>query len=167
MPLTSTITPYDREWPDRYREEAEKIAPVFGDALDMIHHVGSTAIPGLAAKPEIDILVVVGDVSSADVWNDELAEYGYTPGGDLSPGHLFYKRNVNGVRTHKIHVCVDGHLQINAMLGFRDHLRLHPDVRKRYETLKLKLEAENTQGIGEYLEGKASFIEKVLSMIDR
>ena len=165
MPLTSTLTSYDPRWPDLFVQEAQRVAPVFGDSLAEIYHVGSTAIPGIAAKPEIDILIVVSDTNIADTWTNGLAAHGYTRGGDLSPDHLFFKRNVAGVRTHKIHVCKERHLQINAMLGFRDYLRAHADARQRYEALKLKLEAKNTRGIGEYLAGKAPFIEEILSSI--
>ena len=166
MPLTSTITAYDAEWPRKYNEELERLRPIFGDALRAIHHVGSTAVPGLSAKPEIDILVVVSDLKMADEWTIGLTRLGYRRGGDLSAGHQFYKRDIDGVRTHKIHVCREPHPQIEKMLKFRDHLRSHSDLRERYQALKLKLEEENTRGIGEYLEGKAPFVEEVLSAIE-
>ena len=165
--LTSTITAYDAKWPSRYRLEAARIRPIFGHALVDIHHVGSTAIPDLAAKPEIDILVVVDDVEGARDWTDGLSALGYIRGRDHSPGHLFYRRNVERIRTHKVHVCTGGHVKAGEMLGFRDYLREHPAVRRRYEELKLKLQAENTRGIGEYLDGKAPFIECVLKAMDR
>ena len=166
MPLTSIITVYNPDWPAKYEEEAMRVRPVFGDTLLEIHHVGSTAIPELAAKPEIDILVVVTTVSAAARWTIGLSGYGYTRGRDMSRGHLFYKRNVCGVRTHKIHVCLESHEEIEKMLKFRDYLRSHREVCEEYEALKLKLERENTAGIGEYLDGKAPFIEGVLSAID-
>lgn len=163
MPLTSTITAYDPSWPDRYAETRQLIEPIFGDAFIDCAHVGSTAVPDLAAKPEIDVLVVVEGIERADEWTDGLAACGYVRGRDHSPGHLFYRRDVDGIRTHKIHVCLSGHSKINDLLDFRDHLRSHPDIRQRYEALKLALEAQNTEGIGEYLTGKAPFIEDVLA----
>ncbi len=166
MPLTSTITGYDPGWPRKYNEEAERLRPIFGDALTEIHHVGSTAVPELSGKPEIDMLVVVDDVNTADKWTIGLTRLGYRRGGDMSAGHVFYKRDVDGVRTHKIHVCREGNVEIEKMLKFRDYLRSHSDVRERYQALKLKLEEANTGGIGEYLDGKAPFIEEVLSAID-
>ena len=165
MLLTSSIAPYDPQWPKRYEEEAARLTPIFGAAMIEIHHVGSTSVPELSAKPEIDVLVVVNDVNISDACTSSLRRLGYRRGGDLSPGHHFFKRDVDGVRTHKVHVCLEGHIKIDEMLKFRDHLRTHGDVRTQYQALKLKLEEENATGIGEYLEGKAPFIQSVLMAI--
>jgi GrpB-like predicted nucleotidyltransferase (UPF0157 family) len=163
----SKITAYDPSWPQQYDDEVTRLAPIFAHTLVEVHHVGSTAVPGLAAKPEIDVLVVVNDCGTADVVVEPLKALGYRRGGDLSRGHAFFKRDVKGVRTHKLHVCLVGHPKIAEMLRFRDHLREHAESRIRYEELKLRLERENTRGIGEYLEGKAPFIEEVLSNLPR
>jgi GrpB-like predicted nucleotidyltransferase (UPF0157 family) len=165
MPLTSVITPYDEHWPSCYAETAECLRPLFGSALIDLHHVGSTAVVGLWAKPEIDILAVVTEINRVDVWVRPLAEHAFRRGGDLSPGHLFFKRNEAGVRTHKLHICMDGHPTAIQMLRFRDHLRRCPTDRDEYAKLKLRLQAENTNGIGEYLEKKAPFIDGVLNRI--
>ncbi|MBR1286898.1 GrpB family protein [Bradyrhizobium sp. AUGA SZCCT0177] len=166
MPLTSSITPYDPEWPQRYAEEAERLSPTFGSALQEIHHVGSTAVSGLAAKPEIDILAVVTSGSVPEEWTRAFEALGYRRGGDLSPGHHFFKRDVGGVRTHKLHVCREGHPAIARMLKFRDHLRLHPADRLRYQELKLALERENADGIHQYLADKAPFINSLLAGLE-
>lgn len=162
MNLTSTITNYDADWPRQYAAAAERLRSVFGAALLELHHVGSTAVPGLAAKPEIDILVVVRDVADAGVWQADLAPLGYRRGNDLSAGHLFFKRDVNGIRTHKVHICKAWHSKIGELLEFRDRLRRDSAVKEQYERLKYQLERDNTQGIGEYLKGKAPFVEAVL-----
>jgi GrpB-like predicted nucleotidyltransferase (UPF0157 family) len=162
MQLTSTISPYDHKWPHAFRDEATRLSRVFGSALRELHHVGSTAVPGLSAKPEIDVLAVVDDVSLAGEWAGPLAKLKYRRGGDLSEGHLFYKRDVEGVRTHKIHVCQPGHPKIGEMLNFRDYLRSQDGARREYETLKLQLEQQNTTGIAEYLQGKEPFIRAAL-----
>ena len=162
MALTSKITPYNADWPNQYRVEVSKLAPVFGSALVDIHHVGSTAIPGLAAKPEIDVLAVVENITHVEDWTDALTLQGYRRGGDLSDGHLFFKRDVDGVRTHKLHLCISGHPKIGEMLGFRDFLRLNREVRDEYQALKLRLERDNTAGIAQYLKGKEPFIRSIL-----
>ena len=118
MPLTSVLAPYDRRWPRMYATAAEWLRPLFGNALIDLHHVGSTAVTGLAAKPEIDILAIVTDVTGANVWATVLATRGFRRGGDLSAGHLFFKRDLNGVRTHKLHICIDGHPTAIEMLRF-------------------------------------------------
>ena len=166
MPLTSAIASYDPGWLNRYDEEATRIRPIFGQRLLEYHHVGSTAVPGLSAKPEIDILAIVDDQMDCEDWTKGLSVLGYVRGRDLSFGHLFYRRNVGRVRTHKIHVCINGHDQIRAMLAFRDMLRSDSDLRERYQELKLRLERENTSGIGEYLDGKKPFIDAVLASLD-
>ena len=162
MSLTSKIEPYDPEWPKRFENAVQKLYPIFRTSLLSIHHVGSTAVIGLAAKPEIDILIVVNSTKYCDYWTPELAHSGFVRGGDLSNGHLFYKRNVKGLRTHKIHVCIDGHKQIRAMLAFRDLLTSNASLREQYQELKLRQEQQNTAGIGEYLESKRPFIDEAL-----
>lgn len=165
MPLTSAIQPHDPHWRSRYDEAAVVLAPVFGAALVGLHHVGSTAVPDLAAKPEIDVLALVRNTEALAVWTIDLAVLGYRRGGDLSPGHSFFKRDVAGLRTHKLHICNDGHPAAARMLRFRDHLRADPDERARYQALKLGLELENTDGIDQYLAGKAPYIDAVLARL--
>ncbi|VTS39824.1 dephospho-CoA kinase/protein folding accessory domain-containing protein [Streptococcus dysgalactiae subsp. equisimilis] len=96
--------------------------------------------------------------------DEALRGLGYVRGSDLSTGHHFHRRDIDGVRTHKIHVCAEGHAQIGRMLRFRDLLRQDPLLRRRYQALKLELEASNTGGIGEYLAGKAPFIDEVMAV---
>lgn len=132
---------------------------MFGKAFVAIHHVGSTAVKGLAAKPEIDILVAVSDASRLDVWQADLLGLDYTRGRDLMTGHHFFKRDVDGVRTHKLHICQSDHSQISRMLRIRDHLRVNATDRRAYAELKLRLERENKTGVAEYLDGKAPFLD--------
>lgn len=163
MTLTSAIEPYDPAWPRRYAQEAGRLGRVFVPSLLEIHHVGSTAVPQLSAKPEIDILAVVNVADVPDEWLSALRALGYRRGGDLSVGHHFFKRDVDGARTHKLHVCREGHPAIDRMLKFRDHLRRHPEDRLKYQELKLKLERENRDGITQYLDAKAPFISSIVA----
>ncbi len=160
MALTSKLTAYDDAWPAMFRAERDRLEPAFGGALVAIHHVGSTAVPGLTAKPEIDVLIEVSDYESG--LDDALDALGYRRGKDLTPGHRFYRRDLDGIRTHKLHVCVSGHRKIGLMLRFRDLLRSDPAVRERYQALKLRLEAENRDGMAEYLTRKEPFIDACL-----
>lgn len=165
MALTSTIQPYDPAWPGRYAQEAERLRPIFGTSLLQLDHVGSTAVRDLAAKPEIDILAVVDAIDIPEAWTTGFGGLGYRRGGDLSPGHRFFKRDMDGVRTHKLHICNPDHPSIDGMLRFRDHLRHDPVDRAAYQALKLRLERENTEGIGQYLAAKAPFIDGLLARI--
>ncbi|MCE4055504.1 GrpB family protein [Pseudomonas sp. Au-Pse12] len=167
MALTSKICAYDNHWPAAFSAEQGRIAQGFGAELVDIQHVGSTAVPGLAAKPEIDLLVVVVEHRDEAARNAFMATLGYVRGSNLSPGHHFYRRDVEGVRTHKVHVCLSGHEQVGRMLRFRDLLRQDSNIRQQYQALKLQLEASNRQGIGEYLAQKAPFIDALMSSQSR
>lgn len=161
MALTSQIIPYDDRWPSLFAAEKARLHKVFAPNVMEIEHVGSTAVPGLAAKPEIDLLVVSYHQNEARV-DQEMASLGYVRGKNLSLGHMFYRRDVGGIRTHKVHVCRPGHWQISRMLRFRDMLREDDELRHEYQSLKLELEARNESGIKEYLAQKAPFIDAVL-----
>jgi len=165
MPLTSKISEYDPHWIEQYKTEETRLVSTFGRSLIEIHHIGSTAVQGLSAKPEIDILVVVAPCAINVDWSAALSALGYKRGGNLSLGHQFYKRDKSGIRTHKLHVCVKGHAQIKSMLEFRDELRSNDQLRLEYGALKRELERTNRSGIGEYLEKKTPFIESVLQAI--
>ncbi|MEL6286469.1 MAG: GrpB family protein, partial [Pseudomonadota bacterium] len=120
MPLTSAITPYNESWPDLFRQEAARLRPVFGGACLDFEHVGSTAVEGLSAKAEIDMLVIVSSSKDLNEWEDALRLLGYRRGGDLSLNHHFFKRDFNDVRTHKLHICGSGHAIVRKMISLRD-----------------------------------------------
>lgn len=165
MALTSKIAAYNADWPRRFAIEKDRISSAFGNDLVEMFHVGSTAVPDLPAKPEIDILVEVTSHKSAVSIQQNLSEFGYVRGTDLSEGHHYYRRNVEGVRTNKLHVCLVGHRQSLRMRAFRDLLRSDDDARQQYGELKLRLERENVEGIGEYLEKKRPFIESMIGRL--
>ncbi|MCH7417826.1 GrpB family protein [Pseudomonas mosselii] len=158
MALTSKITTYNPEWPQRYEADKMLLVSAFGDELIAMHHVGSTAVPQLAAKPEIDVLIEVSEHRNAAARDEVLLSLGYVRGSDLSEGHHFYRRNIGEVRTHKVHICRCGHPSIIQMLTFRELLRNDASLRQRYQDLKIELEATNTGGMAEYLEKKGPFI---------
>lgn len=162
MPLTSVITEYNERWPLLFEAEAKRLKPIFSTRLVAIHHVGSTAVKGLAAKPEIDMLVTVSDRQHLDNWRVGLRELGYRAGGDVEDGHHFFKRDVGSVRTHKLHVCEDTHPKVGRMLAIRDRLRVNAEDRAAYAALKRRLETQNETGMAEYLEGKAPFLDDLL-----
>lgn len=131
MALTSKIIPYDSQWPLMFDEEKERLLRVFEARVICIHYVGSTAVPGFAAKPGIDLLVEV--VSHQAAHDLAMATIGYQRGKDLSEGHRFYRRNVMGVRTHKVHLCSQGHSSVKRMLTFRNPLRRDRWIREAYQ----------------------------------
>ena len=165
MALTSLIIDYKSIWPTLFDQEAERLRPIFDDAIVDLHHVGSTAVVGMSAKPEIDVLVVVVETDGLDRWTRALAILGYIRGKDLETGHHFFRRDVDGIRTHKLHICQIGHSQVSRMLEIRDHLRINREDRKAYQDLKLRLERANRNGIAEYLDGKAPFLDDLYRKI--
>ena len=146
-----------------FEAERKLIRERLGDMAVAVHHVGSTSIHGIKAKPEIDLLVIVRSISEIHTINSGMTELGYTVRGDCGiKGRYYYSKDVGSRRTHKAHVCEAQHCNVRQQLAFRDYLRDHPDVAKDYEALKTRLADANTQGIGEYLEGKRPFIERVI-----
>jgi len=166
MALTSKITAYNPAWPQRYEADKVLLASAFGDELVAMHHVGSTAVPQLAAKPEIDVLIEVSAHRNEAARDGVLLTLGYVRGSDLSEGHHFYRRDVGEMRTHKIHICRRGHHSVIQMLTFRDLLRSDASLRQRYQDLKMELEATNIGGMAEYLEKKGPFIIAALLEVD-
>lgn len=136
-----TLSEYDPEWPRRFDDECEALTTLFAPILVQVHHVGSTAVPGLLAKPTIDILVVIEEDRSLPDFDDGMRALGYDPRGECledggTPGRFYYRKDVDGRRTHHVHICAKGHVQIAELLAFRDLLRRRPDVADEYARVK-------------------------------
>ena len=157
--------PYDPEWPRLFAEEASRLSAVWAEQLAAVHHIGSTAVPGLAAKPIIDSMIVIKDIHKVGEYDGEMMSLGYRPRGECleafgTPGRFYYSKDTNGIRTHQAHVIQAGHFDIEQKLNVRDYLRAHPEVASRYGQLKACLVEENTRGMAEYIEGKNDFIKE-------
>ena len=162
MKRTIEVVPYDPEWAQRFREEAEQLLEVFGSLVVAVHHVGSTAVPGLEAKPIIDILVVVRDLEQVHHYNEAMATRGYIPKGSFGiQGRRFFIKGTETERTHHIHVFARGHPAIRRHLAFRDYLRAHPDRARAYGRLKAKLARRFRHDIEGYMAGKDAFIKTI------
>jgi GrpB-like predicted nucleotidyltransferase (UPF0157 family) len=160
MPIT--IAEYDSRWPSLYEEEKGRVLCLLGDVVLDIQHVGSTAVPGLGAKPIIDIMVAVADLADVEKCIEPLATLGYEFRGEAGvPGRLFFGKGAP--RTHNLHVVErEGDVWKNALL-FRDFLRAHPDEARQYYELKKRLAAQYGAGRDEYWHGKRPFIESLLA----
>ncbi|SMO44929.1 GrpB family protein [Melghirimyces algeriensis] len=156
-----TIVPYQPEWPQRFEREAEWWSRLLGDNLVAIHHIGSTSVPGLSAKPIIDMMPVVQDLGEVDACNDAVQEYGYEPKGEwgISGRRFFYKGGED--RTHHVHVFKQGSPDVHRHLAFRDYLRAHPDIADQYGSLKQRLARDYPTDIIAYMDGKDPFIKGV------
>ena len=156
------VADYDPAWPEQYRREAESIREILGTELTAIHHIGSTAVPGLAAKPVIDILPVVRSVEGIERYNSGFEALGYECMGDFGiPGRRYYRKG--GVeRTHQIHLfSEESGWEIERHLAVRDYLRCHPEDAAAYGALKRALAARFPYDIDGYCDGKEEFVRRL------
>jgi GrpB-like predicted nucleotidyltransferase (UPF0157 family) len=163
------VVPYDPRWPESFeREKAHLRACLPGDLLGRIEHFGSTAVPGLAAKPIVDMLVEVSSLEGARARIAPILEaqgYDYfwrpTAGDDTPPFYAwFIKRDSRGIRTHHIHM-VEPQFEHWERLLFRDYLIAHPEMAREYGELKRGLSAAHHGDRVKYTEAKAAFVERV------
>ena len=165
MPLTNPLVRHDPGWANDFETEAVRLRQVFLDRLVSIHHVGSTCIPSIKAKPEIDILVVLDEVDSISQYSKAMAQLGYAVRGEEDDnGHFYFSKDSNGTRSHKVHACPAGHRAVWEMLLFKAYLLENPSHAQGYERLKATLQEGNQEGMREYLEGKAPFIRETLNL---
>ena len=163
-----SIVPYNPEWPVLFEKEAEFLRRYLPASLiTRIEHFGSTAIPGLAAKPIIDMLVAVDSLAKTGTQIVPLLEskgYDYFWRTDSQPPYAwFIKRNAEGKRTHHIHM-VEAASTLWERLYFRDYLKRFPAEAQRYEELKQSLAEKYPTDRVAYTDGKAEF---VLSVTER
>jgi len=156
------IVPYDPSWPVAFEQERALLERAIGPSITGgIHHVGSTAVPGLAAKPVIDILVGIKDLASARAHIEPLAalEYFYAPyRADVM---LWFCKPSPAARTHHLHLVPTGSERFRDELAFRDHLRQHPKSAEAYARLKQELAARFRDDREAYTEAKADFVRQV------
>jgi GrpB-like predicted nucleotidyltransferase (UPF0157 family) len=164
------IVDYDPRWPEVFaREKAHLLAALPADLVRRVEHFGSTAVPGLAAKPIVDMLVEVTDLDETrrrivPILESQGYEYIWRPtrGNDEPPFYAwFIKRDAgSGVRTHHIHMVEPQFPQWQALL-FRDYLQAHPDIASEYIALKRRLAGEHPTDRIAYTEGKSEFVARV------
>ena len=162
------LVPYDRCWPGLFEAEAARIREALGSLATRIEHVGSTAVPGLAAKPVIDIQVSVPSLSAIGLHEERLSSLGYAHVqlSDFDHEYPYFRRPADWPSTHHVHLCESGGYLEARHLAFRDCLRAHPDVAASYLELKKSLAVRHhglTQESREsYSLGKTEFIESVI-----
>ena len=156
------VIPHDPNWLAMFDAEAEDIAVILGAELVAIHHIGSTAIPAIKAKPIIDLLVEVRQIEKIDAFNDAMIGLGYESLGEHGiPGRRFFRKPDEFTRTHHVHVFGTGHPDIDRHLNFRDYLISHPNEGQAYGRLKEDLARRFPEDIDSYVEGKSEFIREI------
>jgi GrpB-like predicted nucleotidyltransferase (UPF0157 family) len=159
MPIE--VVPYDPAWPARFEQLRALLAPALGEVAVAIEHVGSTSVPGLAAKPVIDIDVVVASPADVPEAIVRLGTLGYRHLGDLGIAGREAFRRPPGLPAHNLYVCPQGIESLRNHLTVRDHLRAHPAARDAYAALKTRLAGE-VDWIDDYVERKSEFLLGIL-----
>jgi len=155
------VHPPNPQWPKDFETEAAQIALALGNNMARIHHIGSTAIPHIYAKPVIDLLVEVNDIHQVDICRAAMAALGYSTMGEygLPERRYFRKDNAEGVRTHHVHTFAVGSPAVARHLAFRDFMIAHPDCAQQYSDLKRTLAAQYPNDIEGYMDGKDKFVK--------
>lgn len=157
--MPSRLAAYDPAWPRAFTDAADAIQAALGDALLALHHIGSTSIPAMPAKPIIDMLGQAVSLAGIDQAASRLVPLGYEAMGEFGiEGRRYFRRTHDGRRTHHLHVFERGSPQIERHLAFRDYLRRHPAKAAAYAALKASLD-----GIpdADYPEAKSSFVATI------
>lgn len=150
------IVAHNPLWTRDFEREAQAVARAFGTDLVALHHIGSTAIVGIYAKPVIDMLAVAGSLDALEAATPALCAQGYQAMGPYGiEGRRYFRKNgADGRRSHHLHGYARGSVHIDRHLAFRDYLRAHPAIAQQYSTLKQQLVARNE----DYIEGKTPFV---------
>lgn len=155
------LSEYNSEWPAMFEKAAREIRTILQENCLAIHHIGSTAIPHIYAKPIIDILPVVKDISLIDSLNSKFEELGYVCMGEYGiPGRRFYWRNKTK-RTHNIHLFEQGSPEILRHIAFKEFMLAHDDYAQAYSLIKRNLAKVFPHDIENYANGKAPFIQMI------
>jgi len=157
------LKPYNSQWKEFYRKESELISSTISDYLVDIQHIGSTAIPGIIAKPIIDIAVAINSLENIEKIIGPLSEIGFIYRGEqgIPDRHMFVKGGEE-LRTHHMHVMHKSHYEWKKHILFRDYLMNHPKEVKKYSELKRRLEKQFKHDRESYTESKSEFIEGIL-----
>ena len=157
------VVPYDEAWPQLFEAEAEQIRAALGSELRVIEHVGSTSVPGLAAKPVIDIAISVESLDELDVGALEALVYRYVPAFEEElPNRRYFTRG-----DYHVHAYEQEHEEFMDYIRFRDYLRTHPEDAQAYGDLKLTLAAEFLDDRAGYQEAKAPYVARLVAALRR
>ena len=154
------VVDYQPEWPQQFQAEASLWRAVLGEVLLDIQHIGSTSVPGLAAKPIIDILLAVSDLKTLDSFTTAIEKQGYEVMGEYGIRGRRYFRKGGNQRSHHVHAFQVGDANLERHLAFRDYLRAHPAVAKAYGNLKKEIIQLRVQDSISYGDAKEPFIQE-------
>jgi len=160
-----TLQAYDAAWPDKFVAERDRLLALFPVNIIDIEHIGSTAVPGLLAKPVIDILAGVESMAVARALTEPLLEAGYSTSAEFNAkltDRQWFMRWADGRRTHHLHVVVHRGKEWTERLRFRDALRASPVLAARYAELKAGLVLQHANDREAYTSAKSAFVRAML-----
>jgi len=163
-PIRVELLPHDPSWAGRARDESVLLHAALGDTVLAVHHVGSTAIPGIHAKPILDLMPVVRTLPALDARRGALEALGYAWWGELGlPGRRYCSKDDphTGRRRVQLHAYAEGAQDIARHLAFRDFLRRHPDVAAEYDREKLRCQCLHPLDSHAYGDCKSAWIREV------
>ncbi|HWS54842.1 MAG TPA: GrpB family protein [Pyrinomonadaceae bacterium] len=157
------VLPHDPRWRDAFEAEAKQVAAALGENVIAVHHIGSTAIPDIYAKPIVDLLVEVREIAEVDGRSPAMESLGYEVMGEYGiPGRRYFRKDdKEGIRTRHVHTFQTGSAEVARHLAFRDYMIAHPADAQRYSELKRKLAGEHPQSAGGYMDGKDGFVKEM------
>ena len=163
MPFTGTVelAEHDGSWAATYRELETRIREALGETAVVVEHCGSTSVPGLAAKPVVDVLLLVPDPTDEAAYVPQLEAAGF-PFALREPDwheHRLFRKLEPRVN---LHVFAVGSPEAERMLAFRDRLRSHPDERERYEAAKRELATRRWERVQDYADAKTEVVEGII-----
>jgi len=156
------VVEYDKNWIKLFEKEAMLIKEVFKSEIVEIYHIGSTSVPGLKAKPIIDIMPVVKDIEKVDGYNEEMKKIGYEPKGEYGIiGRRFFMKGGDD-RSHHVHIFqYDNEKAIERHIAVRDYLKTHKKEAEEYAEIKSKAAEKYPQDINGYCEYKDKFVKEL------
>lgn len=158
------LIPHDPAWAAQAAAESARLASAIGDTLISIDHVGSTAIPGIAAKPTIDLMPIVRDLAALDARRPHVEALGYIWRGEWGiPGRRYCVREEQGRRLFHVHCHETGNPEIAGTLVFRDYLRAHPVEAHVYEAQKRAAAAAHSDDSLAYSHAKSDWIKACIA----
>ena len=156
---------YNASWPHAFEAERDRLLSLFPGSFVDVQHIGSTAVPGLSAKPVIDILAGVQSITVAEQLALPLCQSGYTTSAEFNESlsdRKWFMRWANGHRTHHLHLVVHGSPVWHERLKFRNTLRSSPELAKEYAALKTQLAATHPKDREAYTDAKAEFVRVIV-----
>ncbi|PER17804.1 hypothetical protein CN912_01720 [Bacillus cereus] len=155
------VVPHENHWSEKFQMEAKRLKSAMPETVK-IHHIGSTSVPGLAAKPIIDMIMEVENIERVDGWNERFIELGYIVKGENGISRRrYFIHGTEEKRLYHLHVFEKGNPEIVRHLAFRDYMMAHCEEAEAYATLKRELAEKYTYDGTLYTEGKNEFVRNV------